>query len=702
MRVDVGSPYNCIKIALRYALGNILRPNLADIQEKLVTFRNDKEEVVFEFPDLNYEYVNRIAIEDIKSFGQEEFGKFFYEYGRVLLANLVIAFTHLDWYAYGEKARNELRFVGEYYDELLKLNGKASEVLDAFIDMVKIKKSPVNPYFDFLRASLEIIKAKQDNTLSLENHDMKNTHIMVLSYVGIWFTIIGYLLLFCQKIDVDGLSRLLAASESKENAKLFIKSIVESQEEDSKKINICSLIFTFFNINRYYLITSGLTIQDPLLELLGKFSSHVMDLIKDEEDLVIIDEDLITGNSDNGPSIAAFTNNFNPLRDIGEFGRFGILRSDNTNIWSFGKEYVTYYVEETNPDFVSLPSLMEPSLVKYIDKYAPISSYFNSDNIDIEKSFLFIKNIITGIERELIGVACPGTILQLTIIGATYRTIRQSSGFSRLSHEKKTIIEAGIDIIDIIIVLLYELWFLSGKFFIQPKRPNYIENTAVNTLEQLRGEVLIILEEYLEFVHFGKSNHGPLFQEIIRQRLIHKDNITTQDIVTKYHPVSDQNVYITECAKHNIYSIVYSVLCSNINPPMTIQGLAYNASKVPLDESIIRSFSRYVEGGSDAYIDVPMLDSMLKAYPVIKEHIMDKPENYIIAVYALLYETIEQLLIKNSVGNYFDFNKVDNLTSSYKLETIVSELVKKPLHINLGRQHVNQKLTPEQERSALW
>jgi hypothetical protein len=345
---------------------------------------------------------------------------------------------------------------------------------------------------------------------------------------------------------------------------------------------------------------------------------------------------------------------------------------------------------------------MEPSLVKYIDKNASVSSYFNSDNIDIEKSFLFIKNIITGIERELTGVACPGTILQLTIIASTYRTIRQASGFSRLSHEKKTVIEAGIDMIDIIIVLLYQLWFLSGKFFIQPKRPKYVEDTAVNTLEQLRAEVLVILEEYLEFVHFGKSNHGALFQEIIKHRLIHKDNITTQDIVVKYHPVSEQNLYITECAKHNIYSIVYSVLCNNINSPITIQGLAYNASKVPLDPAIMRSFSRYVEGASDSYIDVPMIDAMLKAYPAIKEHIMDKPENYMIAVYALLYETIEQLLLKNSIGNYFDFNKADNLTSSYKLESIVSELVRKPLQVNLGHQNVNQKLTPEQERNALW
>jgi hypothetical protein len=702
MRVDVGSPYNCVKIALRYALGNIIRPTLSNVQKNIVSFLNDKEEVIFEFPKLNYEYANRIAVEDINSFDQEEFGKFFYEYGRVLLSNLVIVLTHLDWYVFGENAREDLKFISEYYDELLKLNDKVPQVLDAFMETINLKRDPVNPYYDFIRPVLEIIKMKQDNAMSLENPDMKNSHIMAIVYTASWFTIIGYLLLFCQKVDVDGLSRLVASADSENEAKVFIKSIADSQEDDEKKINICSLIFIFFHINRYYLITSGLTIQDPLLELLAKFSSHLMSLIKSEEDLLIIDNDIILGNSEEGPCIAAFTDKYDPLRDIGEFREFGILKYDDTNIWEFGKEYVSYYTEQSGPDYVPLPTLMEPSLIKYIDKNASVSSYSNSDNIDIEKSFLFIKNIIKGVERELVGTACPGTILQLTIIASTYRTIRKSSGYSRLSPEKKLIVEAGIDIIEILIVLLYEFWFLSGKFFIQPKRPNYVTNTAVNTLELLRKEVLIILEEYFEFVQFEKTSNSPLFQEIIKHRLTHKDDITTEDIVNRYHPISDQTVFITECGKHGIYSIVLAGLCHKINNNLTIHGLSYYASKTPMDETIIRSLSRYVEGGDDDHFEIPMIDAMLASYNVIGKTIVDKPENFMIAVYAVLYETIEQLLLKHSIGNYFDFTKADNLSSSYRLETIVSELVRRPLQVNLGSQHVQNKLSPEQERSALW
>jgi hypothetical protein len=702
MRINVGSPYNCLKIALRYALGSIKRPALADIDDAFVVFRNDTEEVIFEFPPLNYEYANAIALEDIPSFGQEEFGKFFYEYGRVLFANLIVVLTHLDWHAVGKKAHNELRFVSEYYDELLKLNNKVEEILIAFEDMIQVKREFQEPMYDLLYAAFDIIRLKQSNGLSNDTVDIKNNRILTLAYTATWFSIIGYLLLFCQKTDIDGLSRLSVAADDKSEAKVLIKSIADSQEDEENIINICSLIFSYFHINRFYLISSGLTIQDPLLELLAKFSVHLMDLIEDEDDLIIIDTDLIHGTTETGPSLAAFTDKYDPLADVGRFIETGIIKGDNTNIWSFGKDYIFMYKESNTEGSNPVVNFIEPCMSKYIEKNASIGSYSNTDNIEIEKSFVYLKNIINGIEKDKIGIACPGTILQLTIIAATYRTIEKSSSFSRLHDKKKILIQVGIDIIDMLIVLLYQLWFLSGKFFIQPSRPHYSERSAVSTLELLREEIIVILEEYFEFVKYEKNTSDPLYREIMKQRLLRNDVISTQDIVNRFNPICDQSSYVSEAGKHGIYTIAYSALCNNINVPMTIAGLADWASNTPLDPAIIRQFSEYVEGTDFAYTDIPMIDSMFKAYPAALKHLDDKPQNFMIAVYALLFETIEQLLIKNSAGNYFDFNKAENLTTSYKVETIVSETIKKPLHVNLGFQNAQQKLTAEQEREALW
>jgi hypothetical protein len=344
---------------------------------------------------------------------------------------------------------------------------------------------------------------------------------------------------------------------------------------------------------------------------------------------------------------------------------------------------------------------MEPALIKYIDIFASKSGYLSADNVNIEKSFLFIKNLITGIEKERISVVCPGTILQLTIIASTYRSIEKSSGFSRLSDNKRLLVSVGIDIIDTLIMLLYQSWFLSGKFFIQPTRPQYCPNTAVSTLELLRKEVLVILEEYFEYVRFVKNRNAPAFQDIIKQRLLHHDNISTEDIVNKFHPITDGNVYITECGKHGVYSIALSALCYGINTPLTVHYLVERSSKKPIAPEIMRFLSRYISS-STAYTDIPMLDAMFKAYPSAIRAIDESPENFMIVVYGVLYETIEQLLLKNSMGNYFDFNKADNLTSSYKVESIVSELIKKPLQTNLGQQQAHRKLTEEEEREALW
>jgi hypothetical protein len=126
-----------------------------------------------------------------------------------------------------------------------------------------------------------------------------------------------------------------------------------------------------------------------------------------------------------------------------------------------------------------------------------------------------------------------------------------------------------------------------------------------------------------------------------------------------------------------------------------------HSSKTPIAPEIMRFLSRHINS-STAYTGIPILDAMFKAYPSTIRKIDESPENFMIVVYGVLYETIEQLLLKSSLGNYFDFNKADNLTSSYKVEYIVSELIKKPLQTNIGHQSAQRKLTEEEEREALW
>jgi hypothetical protein len=681
MHIDVGSPYNCAKIAMRYALGSIDRPALKDASYDYIVFQNNTEELIFKFPQLNYSYVNKLPIEDISTFDQEEYGKFFYEYGRTLFANLIVAITRLDWYAVGKRANDEYRFVSEYYDSMLKLNDKVSNVLDSFCETLKIKRT--YPAYNFLRSSIEIIRAKEENGFSTDFPDMKNTEILVHIYTAMWFSIVGYLLLFCNKTDIDGMQRFSSIQNSEIEVKTLIESIANSQEDDSKKINICSLLFTFYIVNRYYLATSGLTSVDPLLNIVAKISHGIYSLLEDEEDFIIIDNDLIEG-----VPIAKFTDKYDILDDIEYYQREIVLANDITNIWAFGKEYVFMHdvLPTDDPDYVPLENFIEPCLTKYIKINSRMASYTHSDNINIEKSFLYITNIINGIERDRIGAACPGTILHLTLIASVYRTIEKSSGYSNLPKEKKIIVSAGIDIIDTLIVVLYKLWFLSGKYFTQPKRPRYTKNIIGDTLEELRGEVLLILEEYFEFVHYRNNKDDPKYHNILHKRLLKMDNLSTKDIVNDFFKAADQGIYVTEAVKHGIYTIAYSALCNGIDENYTIEGLGDYSRRTEIAPSIIRKLSGYEKGVSKEYTKIPLIDAMMNAYEMIKQHIDEKPENAVITIYLLLYNVIEELLIKNSVGNYFEFNNAENLTTSYKVESIVSELIRKPLQVSLGSQ----------------
>jgi hypothetical protein len=682
MYIDAGSPYNCAKIAIRYALGSVTsRPSVATINKNTVSLKNETEEFTFSFPELNYEYANKIALEDIPAFDQEEYGKFFYEYGRVLLANALIAITHLDWYAVGSKHDSELQFVSEYYDELLKLNQKVEEVLQAFSSTLTLdEKRNAIPSFDFLMASREILDSKNKNAYSSDAFDMQNTLILTIVYTGLWFSIIGYLLLFCQQNDVDGLSNLFSATVSKEAVGVFIRSLANSPIGSDDKVKICSLLFSFFSINRFYLLSSGLTIQDPLLDIVGKITFHFMDLIKDEEDLVILDDELIY-TSERGVTIASFTNKYDPLLDIVSFSNEGIIKNDTANIWAFGKSYVRFYKERNEDESVSLFDFIEPCYIKYLEKYADISRYLAHDSIEIERSFLYLRNIITGLEKERLSVVCPGTILQLTLIAATYRTIEKESSFTRLSPEKKKMIQVGIDIADMLIAVLYQLWFYSYTFFIQPRRPAYSKNAIQDTLQALHGEVVLILEEYLEFVRFRASPDDPAFKEMNRIRYMKGDCISLEDVITKFHLDIDQAAYMKNCAAHENRTIVYSGLCEKYNHDMAIDSLASRAQDTPLDETIKRQLSSFKKDKDAPFTGIPIIDAVIDAYPAICSFIDSKPENYMIAVYTVLFDTLHKSIRKQTVGNYFDFGQADNVICSYKVESIVSELIRKPLQL---------------------
>jgi hypothetical protein len=188
----------------------------------------------------------------------------------------------------------------------------------------------------------------------------------------------------------------------------------------------------------------------------------------------------------------------------------------------------------------------------------------------------------------------------------------------------------------------------------------------------------------------------------MKQRMLRKDKITTEDIVNKFHAPLDESTYLIECGKHGIYTIAYSALCNNISSRFTINYLTQFASKKPINEQSMRQLSQYTEGTSTAYTDIPMIDAMFSSYLSTLNKIEEIPQNFMIVVYALLFETIEQSIFKNNEGNYFNFSQAENITTSYKVETIVSELIRKPLQVNLGAQQVQKKLTFEQERAALW
>jgi hypothetical protein len=201
-------------------------------------------------------------------------------------------------------------------------------------------------------------------------------------------------------------------------------------------------------------------------------------------------------------------------------------------------------------------------------------------------------------------------------------------------------------------------------------------------MEELREEVLVIIEEYLEFVHYRDKPSDIKYLDIQHRRLNKMDYISGHDIVNDFFKIEDTSAYISEAAKHGIYSFVYSAVAEGVNDTFTIENLAEAARYTQINSDILRKFYRYTEGVSKAYTKIPIIDALMSAYKTIKQHSYDKPDVVVITIYALLYDTISEYIIKYSNGNYFDFTQAVNLTKSYRLESIVSEFIHKPIKEN--------------------
>ena len=661
---DLNKPVDTAKFLLENSFGLVgTRPIFRDLDENNNQIKMVNPEYIFNLMigTPNIQFVNDIIKDDVSTFTIEEYGKYFYELGRSTLTIAALSLTRAKWYIEHE---DTVKYFDEYFSTLINLSRMFDDVLTYFKPMINGADYKFNfnysAFFDALIQEYENIGTYKSTK------DIANDFIALSVYVGLSLVELGALLVMPS--DIDPIS-YLSGSINKSSVEALLKNSLSNSDMNEKtKSNFIKICAIEFIVQTLYVSTSGIDClkQDFIFSKICEFNMTIVKSMDKETSAELFKpfEYLLN-----------ITGLHNPFTEINRLAD-SLPKCDNCDLWKFGTTYLRFYDSKiVDPDSnLDILAFYEPQMKGYIENVVKTIK-----DEDIERGFNFVSAILNGLSNSKISTVDPGTIFCLTMVGATFRKLEKDGYFGNEIISSK--IHSAIDIIDIIIVSLYNLWFNSGKYFVQPKRPDYCGKSVGEVLKCLRKETNDILCVYMEYIRFGttdkiyKSDEN-LFKDFFKNKFMCGDNdIGDEDfITTKLFLSLEPESFVKECALHSSRSIVYSILTKD--KELFIDSLCEKSSTVELPKQVLRALA---SKNKENFTGITVIDKLINARPMIMEYLQENAFIYMLSVYCVLFDAIQRIFKENNVGNYFDFGKAEEAMDSYKLDSIVNELVYKPV-----------------------
>lgn len=692
--INADNPFLAYKTATQFALGckGAGRPVFKERGINSITLADDIDDYFFLFNDLNYGYVESLSVDDVSVYSSEQYGKFFYEYGRTILANLMICLTKADWNSVSVDSNGEAPYVNNYFNNINRMDYRIKDIVENFkkeaLDVSNYSAFNIN----YAKAS-EIIK-KQKNIIasSKESKDMKNTDIFYCAYIGLMYTLYGSLIILSQLSDEFDIFSFFKSPKSKSMLTVYDKILKDKSIEVDSKKHLMSLAYAFFRMTDFYVRTSGLEEKDPVVGTLYDICENlIVKISTSSEDIALtlkmmVDADLLESYS-SVPSLHTFTTRIDPLVDIQFFRSNCTIDKDNTNLFDFGDAYLRSYSLYDDDDYenkdrekLTTKVHLVPAIKMYLEK--SMKPHYTDE--DVERGFGAVKNLLTGVEdTQLFSKVDPSFILQLILMASTFRVLDNKS--TSRSDKAKNMINAGIDIIDTMILRLYQIWFKSNKYYIQPNRPNYCGDKNINsTLHQLRDETIGIFGHYFEFVRFGlylPASDEKLFEDYATEHFIYDDESGeghTASWIDKFFTFNDIDTFMKMCATKHGRSLVQIAMFEedpNFKKDVTFAKIVkgYNNKEIP--KFVIKALTKTPEN----FTGISQVDRVISFARDHRSDAETEPEVYTVVVFAIYWFTIDMLFRKFNTGNYFDFGVAEDSLGSYGIEETLKKLVAIPL-----------------------
>ena len=695
MTINVNNPFLSYKTAIKIALGNkdTKRPIFKDRTPRSITLTDSTDDYQFVFDDLNYKYVDDLPIDDISVYTAEEYGKFFYEYGRTILANLMICLTKADWNSVELDSNCTARYVVNYYNNLIKLQDKAEEVISNF------KKEAISES-EYLLFNINenvysaewIIRNYKDQVLkSRDSDDMHNADIFYCAYIGLLYTLYGLFIVLIEVITEKSGFDIFSFMKHPKSASfntVYELILKEASLGSDEKKHLLSMIYAFYKMTKFYKATSGLEKTDAMIGTMYDISKSFIEKIENNATetaktlYAAIDDELTEFTADQAVSLKSFTDFSDPLLDTMYFRRANIISNDNTNIFDFGRVYLRGYVSEKIDGMENNLGEKENLFTKEYVKPA-IKSYLEEgikpqySNEDVDRAFGVIKNLLTGVDdKDLFSRVEPGFILQLVLFASAFRILYNRS--TQRSDKARNEINSAIDILDVMILKLYNIWFKSHKYYIQTNRPDYCHGKdGINsTLNNLKEETDNILKYYFEFVRYGigpiSDTDADLYKEFLYNHIIDLNNDYKTSWINENIQFISNDTFIKLCADKNGRTIVQSTI---LDDEKTFENIVKTYSHKELPKYAIKALT----ADPEEYTGIDVIDRIIENSYMAKRDVDANPEIYMVMVFATLYFSFDMILRQFNTGNYFDFGSADLSMGSYNIEHTVAKLIGTPL-----------------------
>ena len=678
MIIESANPYSALKCALMFALGRNWekRPEFDSLTEDnhIVLKGDSEEDYEFSFDPLNTKYVEELPIGDLAACTDEEFGKYFYEYGRSILANLMIAITKADTHVNNEQGL----FSTEYYYNFLKLKDKACAMIEAF-EKGYLNNMKTNDAikFDSMYVAEKLAAVKDSYMINGTEKDLPNYEIFYCAYVGLLFTLYGLELLLADKSNIQ-VSDFIGNPKSS-TIKSFFRGVFKPlDEDDGERDRLASLMYAFFTMTAFYGRTSGLDFKNFPTIINNQFElcASLLETIR-KDGKSILDGDFTDESFINGISITTFTIVINPFDNPTRFERSTIIHSDNTNFFKFGDEFIKginwYEFDSDGNRVTGVPNIIKTEYV-----HPPMQSYIDcairTTDVDPERAFKLVEGFLSDVDNDKYNCVDPGSFMYLTVLGAAFRKIESSKTFNG-SNKSKLMIESAIDIIDTYLYYTYNNWFNTGKLFKQMKRPNYNGEGAMQTLNLLKSEIDDILFRYFEYVRFGVSADVAKEDSALYAlcKGCSEGQKITKDEILRVFPMPSPSEFVKLCAKRNGYSFAETIYFDGTE--CSFENLIGWAAK-PLDEAVFDKLSRK---SADEFTKSEILNRIIECIPYFEQEIERNPEEYMLVIYGSLWSEIDKIFKALNVGNYFDFGKADDAISKSSIDDILVKCIVVPL-----------------------